>query len=288
MQALNLPPAAAAPELGDDDAAGVVLLELDPDDPQAAASQTALPSQVVVPPSMPEVAPTSPVPTVQQSQSVLPESTKGSTVAPATPAQQTDTRQRPATPVSRVPATQLPPEPVSVWRKPSTLAPLVLALIAMVWAGVYSFSPKRPNNSAPPTATRTAPPKSDTNPFEVQQRDAINAADKLVAANDLEAAVRTLDQAAGVNGPLAGEIQRKRTGIEESMRNKNLRNLRQGEEQLWQQAKDDVTGGRFTEAQSNLRQVLTLGDGGLRKNDAQQYLAHTIPARQREEKLAAR
>jgi hypothetical protein len=33
------------------------------------------------------------------------------------------------------------------------------------------------------------------------------------------------------------------------------------------------------------RQILALGDGGLRKDDAQQCLAHTIPARQEEEKL---
>jgi len=40
MQARNLPPAAAAPELDDGDAAaGVVLLELEDDDPQAAASR---------------------------------------------------------------------------------------------------------------------------------------------------------------------------------------------------------------------------------------------------------
>jgi hypothetical protein len=54
---------------------------------------------------------------------------------------------------------------------------------------------------------------------------------------------------------------------------------------LWQQANDDVTGGRFAEAQKKLHQILALGDGGLRKNDAQQYLTHTIPARQEEEKL---
>src|SRR5260221_12774289 len=40
MQARNLPPTAAAPELDDGDAAaGVVLLELEDDDPQAAASR---------------------------------------------------------------------------------------------------------------------------------------------------------------------------------------------------------------------------------------------------------
>jgi serine/threonine protein kinase len=260
-------------------------------DPKAAVSPMVLPAPPVLPPSLPVVAPTSPAPTVQpsQAQSALAGPMRGSTAAPATPVQQIGTQQYPATPVSRVLATPRQPEPVSVWQKPTTLAAaMVLALIAMVWAVVHSLSPKNANNSSPPTATRTGPPTSEINPLEAQQRDAINAADKLVAANDLEAAVRTLDQAAGVNGPLAGEIRRKRTVIEESMRDKNLRKLRQGEEQLWQRAKDDVTGGRFTEAQNNLRQILTLGDGGLRKNDAQQYLAHTIPTRQREEKLFAR
>ncbi len=69
------------------------------------------------------------------------------------------------------------------------------------------------------------------------------------------------------------------------MQNHNLRDLRRREEQLWQQANDDVAGGRFAEAQKKLHQILALGDGGLRKNDAQQYLTRTIPARQEEEKL---
>ena len=121
--------------------------------------------------------------------------------------------------------------------------------------------------------------------LEVQQRDALNAADKLVASNDLEGALKILAPAADLNGPLTADIKKKQAGIEESMQNQNLRDLRRREEQLWQQANDDVTGGRFTDAQKKLHQVLALGDGGLRKNDAQQALAHTIPDRQAEEKL---
>src|SRR6202040_4461381 len=94
-----------------------------------------------------------------------------------------------------------------------------------------------------------------------------------------------LNPAANLNGPLSAEIKKKLAGIEESMQNQSLRDLRRKEEQLWQQANDDVTGGRFAEAQKKLRQILALGDGGLRKNDAQQYLAHTLPAREEEEKL---
>ncbi|HSZ01062.1 MAG TPA: nuclear transport factor 2 family protein [Terriglobales bacterium] len=135
-----------------------------------------------------------------------------------------------------------------------------------------------------PTVAKPAA-KPEPNPLEVQQRDALNAADKLVASNDLEGALKILAPAADLNGPFTAEIKKKQAGIEESMQNQNLRDLRRREELLWQQANDDVTSGRFADAQKKLHQILALGDGGLRKNDAQQALAHTIPDRQAEEKL---
>jgi hypothetical protein len=106
----------------------------------------------------------------------------------------------------------------------------------------------------------------------------------MVASNDLEGALKILAPAADLNGPLTADIKKKQAGVEESMQNQNLRDLRRKEELLWQQANDDITGGRFADAQKKLRQVLALGDGGLRKSDAQQALAHTIPDRQAEEK----
>ena len=104
-------------------------------------------------------------------------------------------------------------------------------------------------------------------------------------SNDLEGALKILAPAADLNGPLTADIKKKQAGIEESMQNQNLRDLRRREELLWQQANDDINGGRFPEAQKKLHQLLALGDGGLRKTDAQQALAHTIPDRQAEEKL---
>jgi hypothetical protein len=169
------------------------------------------------------------------------------------------------------------------WKKPASLAAIVLAAVILVWGAVRLVPLIRPHETTVPKVTKP-PLKPQPNPLEVQQRNALNAADKLVAANDLEGALRILTPAADLNGPLTVEIKKKQAGIEESMQNQNLRDLRRKEEQLWQQANDDVAGGRFAEAQKKLRQILALGDGGLRKNDAQQYLAHTIPARQEEEK----
>jgi hypothetical protein len=169
------------------------------------------------------------------------------------------------------------------WKKPAGLAAGVLAAVLLVWGAVRLVPLIRPRETIAPTVIKP-PVKPEPNPLEVQQRNALNAADKLVAANDLEGALRILTPAADLNGPLTAEVKKKQAGIEESMQNQNLRELRRKEEQLWQQATDDVAGGRFAEAQKKLHQILTLGDGGLRKNDAQQYLAHTIPARQEEEK----
>ncbi|MGC1617950.1 MAG: hypothetical protein WA765_05625 [Candidatus Acidiferrum sp.] len=173
-------------------------------------------------------------------------------------------------------------------KKVARIGALVLCAVGLIWGllRVATLLRTRQTASTPSVAKPTAKP--EPNPLEVQQRNALNAADKLVASNDLEGALKILTPAAGLNGPLTAEIKKKQAGIEESMQNQNLRDLRRKEEQLWQQANDDVAGGRFAEAQKKLHQILALGDGGLRKNDAQQYLAHTIPERQEEEKLFSR
>jgi serine/threonine protein kinase len=170
-------------------------------------------------------------------------------------------------------------------RNPAVLAAIALGAIFLVWAGIR-LVPSLLTNGTPATETpKVTPSKPQENPVEGQQRAAMDAADKRVAANDLDGALRILDQAKTLNGPLAAEIQTKRSSIQEAMQNQNLRALRQKEEQLWQQAKSDVSNGRFREAEKSLQQILAMGDGGLRKSDARQYLAKTIPDRQQEEKL---
>jgi serine/threonine protein kinase len=170
-------------------------------------------------------------------------------------------------------------------KKAARIGALVLCAVGLIWGLIRIATLLRTHEAvSTPTVAKPAA-KPEPNPLEVQQRNALNAADKLVASNDLEGALKILAPAADLNGPFTAEIKKKQAGIEESMQNQNLRDLRRKEEQLWQQANDDVTGGRFAEAQKKLHQILALGDGGLRKNDAQQYLTHTIPARQEEEKL---
>ncbi|HEY6387962.1 MAG TPA: protein kinase [Candidatus Acidoferrum sp.] len=175
--------------------------------------------------------------------------------------------------------------PPSNTKKAVRIGALVLCAVGLIWGLIRIATLLRTHETAStPTVTKPTA-KPEPNPLEVQQRDALNAADKLVASNDLEGALKILAPAANLNGPFTAEIKKKQAGIEESMQNQNLRDLRRREELLWQQANDDVTSGRFADAQKKLHQILALGDGGLRKNDAQQTLAHTIPDRQAEEKL---
>ena len=170
-------------------------------------------------------------------------------------------------------------------RRPRKLVFWFCVRVGLIWGVIRITTLLRTRETVSTPAVAKAPAKPVPNPLEVQQREALNAADKLVAANDLEGALRILAPAADLNGPLTADIKKKQAGIEESMQNQNLRDLRRREEQLWQQANDDITAGRFTDAEKKLHQILVLGDGGLRKNDAQQTLAHTIPDRQAEEKL---
>jgi hypothetical protein len=103
------------------------------------------------------------------------------------------------------------------------------------------------------------------------------AAEKLVAANDLEKARQTVLDAENLNGPLTPALQSMRGQIEESMRNAQLRQLRQHEAQLWQQAVGNIGAKQFAQAEAELRQVQALPDGGVHREDAQRYLTEVIP-----------
>jgi serine/threonine protein kinase len=249
-------------------------------DAKASTAQTvAQPAGPGVPPVVPDSPPTFSVPADRTSESVA-EPLSPSTAPPFVPARRTDSPKL----IPQVPFPVPKPGQSFDWKKPARMVALALGVVALIWGAVRIVPLIRPHETTLPSAPKPTP-RQEPNPLEVQQRNAMNAADKLVAANDLEGALRILGPAADMNGPLTAEIKKKQASIQESMQNQNLRDLRRREEQLWQQANDDVASGRFADAQKKLRQILALGEGGLRQNDAQQYLAHTIPARQEEEKL---
>jgi eukaryotic-like serine/threonine-protein kinase len=204
-------------------------------------------------------------------------------VAPVVPVVRVEIPAVPLRPNVPAPAEPTPPAPVDApaWRKPFSMAAIAVVLIGAVWAGVVHLRQPKPSPVIAPTAAvkPSAPPPVQIDPLEAQQRDALTAANKLIAANDLAEARKTLQQAATLKGPLTSDIQRKLAEIDESLKDAGLRQLRQSEEKLWQQATSHMASSRFPEAQRDLRQILALPAGGVHRDEAQNYLDKVLPQR---------
>jgi tetratricopeptide (TPR) repeat protein len=162
------------------------------------------------------------------------------------------------------------------WHKPATQVIAALALVAAVWVGLrwrtyrvdrlekrqrqaLVAADKRtkakdlegalrelqqaPTIDSPLTAQIQAKiHQIELSRNEALQRQALDAADKLIAKNDLDGAWQKLEQAQGE--PLSEEIHEKMQQLNESKNDANLQRLRQGEAVLWQQAISRVDEGR--------------------------------------------
>jgi serine/threonine-protein kinase len=265
---------------------------------QASASQPAISSQPVIspppPPPAPVIPPAAAAPAAPQTPISKPKEQPASArpVSAPPPKAKEPVRAMSSTsapvesPRTAVPAK--PAESVAAWMKPSVLVASGLVIAIAIWAAAHFMTPSQPKPvpSPVPTATATKPPAPPpVNPLEVQQRSAIDAADKLIAAGDLNGALLKLQQAEKLNGPLTEDIKKRESTTEESMRNSALAALRRQETLLWQQATANVDGNRFDAAKRDLQKILAFGDGGVRKDDARKYLDDVIPRRQQEENL---
>jgi hypothetical protein len=173
-------------------------------------------------------------------------------------------------------------------KTPLVAAGLALAA-ALIASGAYFLWPKLRTEVKAPVAVTSKPstPVAPPNPLEIKQREAINAAEKLVATNDLENALQTVTEAEKLNGPLTAELQKMQGQIEDSIKDTRLRQVRQREAQLWQQAADKLKSQRYGEAQNYLRQVLALPEGGVHREEAQRNLSEVIPRLREQGKFLA-
>lgn len=165
----------------------------------------------------------------------------------------------------------------STWLRTPVLVLSGLIVLVAGWLAVRSQRvPQKPES---PPATKTVPPSAtpEVDPSEVEQRNDLEAAGRKIAENDLAGAEQLLRKGATINGPLTTEIQNKLVQVEESQKDANLRQVRQREEELWQRATKLVADQRYSEAQKDLKQILALPAGGVRRDDAQRYLDKTIP-----------
>jgi serine/threonine-protein kinase len=178
--------------------------------------------------------------------------------------------------------------PAPQWRKPAVIVASVLLVGIAAWAEMRSLRTKQQLSITPvvlktdPSPAPVAPP---VDPVAAQQRDLLDEADKLVAANDLDGAFRKLQQASALNGPLSEEIQKKQAVIQESLKDASLRQIRQREAVLWQTAMNRIADGRYSQAEKELREVLKLPAGGSHREEADSYLNTVIPQRMQQDRL---
>jgi serine/threonine protein kinase/predicted Zn-dependent protease len=176
-------------------------------------------------------------------------------------------------------------------RKMNSVLTAVLTLVVILTAaGAYLLWPKHRTEVKIPSQVPTQRTASVAapNPLEIKQREAINTAEKLVAANDLESALQTVTDAEKMGGPLTPKLQEMKVQIVDSIKDTRLRDIRQREAQLWQQAADKMKSKRYAEAQTYLRQLLALPEGGVHRNEAQTDLSDVIPSLQQQDKFSAR
>jgi eukaryotic-like serine/threonine-protein kinase len=180
-------------------------------------------------------------------------------------------------PAARQPAARPQPVARSIWLRTPVL--VLSGVIFLVAGWLVVRSQRVPQKTESPPATKTVPQSTtpEVDPLEVEQRKDLEAAGRKIAENDLDGAAQLLRKSATINGPLTTEIQNKLAQVEESQKDANLRQVRQREEELWQRAIKLVADQRYSEAQKDLKQILTLPAGGVRRDDAQRYLDKTIP-----------
>ena len=168
---------------------------------------------------------------------------------------------------------------------------LVSGLILAVWLTVRSTpSSQSTLNKVSPETKKLSSYSSGSaepavNPAETPRRIAIDAEDRVIVSGDLRGALQVLQGAEQLKGPLGAEVKNKEVTVGESMGDEILGKLRQEEATLWQQATNEVEKSDFDAAKRDLRKILSYGDGGVRRADAQKYLDDVVPRRQKEEEL---
>jgi eukaryotic-like serine/threonine-protein kinase len=246
-------------------------------------------------PSEPVHASTDPavqVPSEAPAQQVEPETD----AIPSTPAIKPEVEQEPAVippPPGKPPVVAPAPVQPHPDRRGISVAPwmkvaagfIAFVLVAAVWLGMRSSNT---NNPSMGPVVKTAPQRTvpRVDPLEVAQRQALDAANARIAANDLDGAIPQLQQGAQLNGPLTQQIQKTLAEVEESKNNAVVAAVRRREADLWQTADTDVKEGRYSQAEKLLTQILALGPEGVRKADARNYLEKVIPQRKKNDSLS--
>ncbi|MFQ5777805.1 MAG: protein kinase [Terriglobia bacterium] len=244
------------------------------------------------PPPQPEIKPPVPKPKVTPKAPPAPPVAKPA--AKPAPAVEAPPAVKPVPKPAGAPPVAVPAEvAVPLWKKPAVMATAAVLVVGLSVGLYFRFGQESSSQTAQPattpaqtqtTAPAEPPPTPQVNPAEQQQRTLIDEAKQLMAAGDFSGARQKLTQADQIQGgPLQSEITQTRNDIGRLEGNQQARQVAQRERILWEQAIGHVDANRFDRAEGVFRQILGLGEGGIRKGDARRYIEETIPQRKQEE-----
>ncbi|HXA56946.1 MAG TPA: protein kinase [Candidatus Acidoferrum sp.] len=188
-----------------------------------------------------------------------------------------------------------------IWKQPIPLAIGGIVLASVVGFAIFEAT-KSPTPAPTPevvveppasgTSTSTSgnaaavtpapPPAADPSAaIRNQQQSLIDQAGRQFAAAKYDDAQRLLDQAKALNGPLGPKIQGLEDQYKKAASDGQAKQLLAQENQLWDQAIAAFNGGNMDQA-SGAFQKITQMQGGVHKEDANDYLTNKIPARVKE------
>jgi len=139
-----------------------------------------------------------------------------------------------------------------------------------------------------PAAIASKPELSGAGNVEDRQRALMEQAHEAADQSNYSLARDRLDAAAKLDGPLGPTIEELRRRFTEEEQNASLRAVAKKESDLWVQAQRAMQQNKFDDAGNAFSSILSLPEGGRRKEDAQRFLQTIIPQRRQEESLFAK
>jgi serine/threonine protein kinase len=209
-----------------------------------------------------------------------------------------ESKREPVKPVKPTPARARPGAVAKAptGKKTGLMLAAGVAIAAVIGAGIYfatrgGKAPSQPSPSQPvATASKPAAPSPAApapNPLEQQQQQLMSQAQGLASQGQFAEALRDLDNALKLNGPLQQNVQSMRDQIAKAQNNSQAQAAIQKEAQLWNQAIAAYQQDKLNAAARGFQQVTALV-AGLHQADARKYLDTLIPQARKSDQLFTR
>ncbi len=174
-----------------------------------------------------------------------------------------------------------PVEAPKAGMSPAVMGGIGVAVLAAAIGGYMMIVGGSTTTTPPGTGTTSSGTSTTADPAAAKQAGLKKEADALADAEKFDDAIKKVDEALALNGPMNAELKKLRQNFVDGKANISL--LRE-EKKLWDKAMSDFNANRFPAAKTGFQAVLKLKEGGRRRGEAEKYLSETLPNREGEER----